>query len=203
MSKQAAEHHHKAADHHEHAAGITRKPQSTMKQGNTKRQHTTRILPGVTTNTRCTTRRKRHKRGPPHRNIGTSACTAAHQPSVPGRSHSPISVRIVAKTTSKPIALRWVFGFSMYFSWKCAGGNALSHRKMLSTHVRASRARLLIGHALDYQSSFFRIDQIIPRHNIGQAIYPIPRFLQPFDCNYSKRGPVSKSFENVEFRMHS
>ncbi len=64
-------------------------------------------------------------------------------------------------------------------------------------------ALLLVGHALDYKSLFFRVNQIIPRHNIGQAIYPIPCFLQPFDCRYPKRGSVSKSFENVELRMHS
>jgi hypothetical protein len=33
--------------------------------------------------------------------------------------------------------------------------------------------------------------------------YPIPCFHQPFDCRYPKRGSVSKSFENVKFRMHS
>jgi hypothetical protein len=31
-------------------------------------------------------------------------------------------------------------------------------------------ALLLVGHALNYKSLFFRVSQIIPRHNIGQAI---------------------------------
>ena len=62
---------------------------------------------------------------------------------------------------------------------------------------------LLLGRALNYQSSLFRVNQIIPRHNNSQAIHPIPRFLQPFDCQYPKRGPISKSLENVEFRPHS
>src|ERR1700723_2026137 len=36
-------------------------------------------------------------------------------------------------------------------------------------------ALLLSGRALNYQSSFFRVNQIIPRHNNSQAIHPIPR----------------------------
>jgi hypothetical protein len=63
-------------------------------------------------------------------------------------------------------------------------------------------ALLLLGRVLNYQSSFFRVNQIIPRHNNSQAIHPIPRFLQPFDCHYPKRGTISKSLENVEFRTH-
>ncbi len=57
---------------------------------------------------------------------------------------------------------------------------------------------LLVGHALNYKSLFFRVNQIIPRRNIGQAIYPIRCFHQPFDCRYAKRGSVAKSFENVK-----
>jgi hypothetical protein len=63
-------------------------------------------------------------------------------------------------------------------------------------------ALLLIGHALDYETFFFRVNQIIPRPDNSQAFYPIPRFFQAFDCRYPKRGSVSKSFENIEFKTH-
>jgi hypothetical protein len=56
---------------------------------------------------------------------------------------------------------------------------------MLSIHVPSvSMALLSCGHVLDYEAFFFRVNQIMPRANNSQAIYPIPRFFQPFDCNY-------------------
>jgi hypothetical protein len=61
---------------------------------------------------------------------------------------------------------------------------------------------LLCGHMLDYEAFFFRVNQIVPRANNSQAIYPIPRFFQPFDRHYPKRGSVSRSFENIEFKTH-
>jgi hypothetical protein len=67
---------------------------------------------------------------------------------------------------------------------------------------RAPMALLLSGHALDYESFFFRVNQIISGPNDSQVIYPIPRFLQPINCYYPNRGSASKSFENVKFRMH-
>jgi len=68
------------------------------------------------------------------------------------------------------------------------------------TLVRPDGLVLLAGHALDYQALLFRVNQIIPRYNNSPAIDPIPRFLQPFNCRDPKRGPISKSLENVEFR---
>jgi len=51
-------------------------------------------------------------------------------PAVSGMFQVTITVKIVAKTTSKPIALRCVFGFSIFFSSRWPAGNALRHRKM-------------------------------------------------------------------------
>jgi hypothetical protein len=77
------------------------------------------------------------------------------------------------------------------------------HPKMfLLTLVRPEDGSLLVDPALDYHSFFFRVNQIIPRRNHSQTIYPIPRFRQTFDRRYPKRGSVSKSFENIEFRRH-
>jgi hypothetical protein len=45
---------------------------------------------------------------------------------------------------------------------------------------------VLFGHALDYEYFFFRVNQVIPRPNISQAIDPIPGFLEPFDCHDPK-----------------
>jgi hypothetical protein len=63
-------------------------------------------------------------------------------------------------------------------------------------------ALLLTGQALYYETPFFRVNQIIPRPDNSQALYLNPRFFQLFDCGDPKRGSVSKSFENIEFKTH-
>jgi hypothetical protein len=73
---------------------------------------------------------------------------------------------------------------------------------MLSTHVSASMAVLLFGNALDYESFFLGVNQIIAGPNNGQTSDPIPRLFQAFNGHYPKRRSVSKLFENIKFRRH-
>jgi hypothetical protein len=67
---------------------------------------------------------------------------------------------------------------------------------------RVPAALLLTANALDYESSFLGVNQIIPRTNTSQTSDPIPRLFQTFNSHYPNRSPISKLFENIKFRRH-
>jgi hypothetical protein len=94
----------------------------------------------------------------------------------------------------------------MSFSWGGSGG-AGRNRKTVGAQENAfySRsaprmARLLFENALDYESFFLGVNQIISRPNNSQTSNPIPRLFQAFNGRYPKRRSVSKLFENIKFR---
>ena len=73
-----------------------------------------------------------------------------------------ITVRIVAKTTSKPIALRCVFGFSIFFSWYWPARTSLSHRKMHADACATDRLHLPVVRpcAVRYVSALSTLPEI-------------------------------------------
>jgi hypothetical protein len=85
-----------------------------------------------------------------------------YSPLVSGMFQVTITVRIVAKTTSKPIALRCVLGFSIFFSWHWPAQNALSHRKMHEDAYAADRLHLPVVRpcAIRYMSALSALPEI-------------------------------------------
>jgi hypothetical protein len=77
-----------------------------------------------------------------------------------------------------------------------AGENAFYSR------LASRRIFMLSGDALDYESFFLGVNQIVPRTNNSQTSDPIPRLFQAFNGHYPNRSSISKLFENIKFRCH-
>ena len=61
---------------------------------------------------------------------------------------------------------------------------------------------LLTGHALDYESFFFRVNQVLTRRNTLQPIYSHARFFNFRHGSNPNRLAVSKPFKNIKIRFH-
>jgi hypothetical protein len=63
-------------------------------------------------------------------------------------------------------------------------------------------ALLLNGHALDYESFFFRVNQVLTRRNVLQPIYSHARFFNFRNGSDPNRLAVSKPFKNIKIHFH-
>jgi hypothetical protein len=61
---------------------------------------------------------------------------------------------------------------------------------------------LLANHALDYESFFFRVNQVLTRRNALQPIYSQARFFNFRYGSNPNRLAVSKPFKNIKIHFH-